>query len=75
MLSFQRFPGSFLSERLGTGNHVTNVREQAERWAKRKADFAGGTPVVNCYEWNTDLVGIGSKNFSEDLDSWIDFVL
>lgn len=58
----------------GKGFYVTTVREQAVRWAKRKADFAGGTPVVNCYEWNTDLVGLSSKNFGEDLDSWIDFV-
>ena len=58
----------------GKGFYVTTVREQAERWAKRKADFAGGTPVVNCYEWNTDLVGLSSKKFGEDLDSWIDFV-
>lgn len=32
----------------GKGFYVTTVREQAERWAKRKADFAGGTPVVDC---------------------------
>lgn len=30
----------------GKGFYVTTVREQAERWAKRKADFESGTPAI-----------------------------
>ncbi len=58
----------------GKGFYVTTVKEQAERWATRKADFEGGMPVLNCYEWNEDVSGIRVQDFGEDLDSWIDFV-
>ena len=35
----------------GKGFYVTTVREQAERWAKRKADLSGdGNGVISVYE-------------------------
>ena len=42
----------------GKGYYVTTVREQAERWARRKADLTGGKAIVNQYvmkEVSTDL--------------------
>ena len=35
----------------GMGFYVTTVKEQAERWARRKADILGGkSAIVNIYQ-------------------------
>jgi len=40
----------------GKGFYVTTVREQAERWAKRKADFSSGNLGQGSgFEGNTGL--------------------
>lgn len=59
----------------GKGFYVTSVREQAERWARRKADLTGaGAPSVNVYRLSEDFSGFSVKTFGEDLGEWIDFV-
>lgn len=59
----------------GKGFYVTTVREQAERWAKRKADLSGnGNGVISVYEMPNDYEGFHALDFGEDTDSWIDFV-
>jgi hypothetical protein len=59
----------------GRGFYVTTVRDQAERWAKRKALYSKGSkPIVNEYEMSVDMDGLIVKDFGDDLDSWIDFV-
>ncbi len=59
----------------GKGFYVTTVREQAERWARRKADILGkGTAIVNFYQMNDRTEGLLIKYFDEDLTEWIDFV-
>ena len=58
----------------GKGFYVTTVREQAERWARRKADLFGGTPVVSRYRMRDDLSQFRVKRFPEDLMEWIEFV-
>ncbi len=58
----------------GKGFYVTTVREQAERWAKRKTDFVGGEPVLNFYEMDEDLCDVIVQDFGENLDSWLEFV-
>ena len=58
----------------GKGFYVTTVLEQAERWARRKADLTGGTAVVNQYRMSDDTSGLLVKTFSDDLTEWIDFV-
>ena len=59
----------------GKGFYVTTVREQAERWAKRKADLSGnGNGVISVYEMPDDHEGFRTLDFAEDMDSWIDFV-
>lgn len=59
----------------GRGFYVTTVREQAERWARRKAViFEKNRAVVNIYQMNDDVDGFHVKSFEEDLIEWIDFV-
>jgi len=58
----------------GKGFYVTTVREQAERWARRKADLFGGTPVVSRYRMRDDLSEFRIKRFPDDLMEWIEFV-
>lgn len=59
----------------GRGFYVTTVKEQAERWARRKADIYGNNrAVVNIYQMNDDTNGLRVKLFEEDLIEWIDFV-
>lgn len=58
----------------GKGFYVTTVREQAERWARRKADLFGGTPVVSRYRMRDDLSQFRVKKFPDDLMEWIEFV-
>lgn len=58
----------------GKGFYVTDVREQAERWARRKADLVGGKAIVSQYQMRDDTSGLRVKTFSDDLSEWIDFV-
>lgn len=66
---------SYRNLEFGKGFYVTTVREQAERWAKRKADLSGdGNGVISVYEMSDGYEGFNVLNFAEDMDSWIDFV-
>ena len=58
----------------GKGFYVTTVREQAERWARRKADLFGGTPAVSRYRMRDDLSQFRVRRFPDDLMEWIEFV-
>ena len=59
----------------GQGFYVTTVKEQAERWAKRKADLSKlSVGVISVYELSDDYSAFKVKNFADDMDSWIDFV-
>jgi hypothetical protein len=58
----------------GKGYYVTSVREQAERWARRKADLTGGKAIVNQYRMSDNISGLRVKTFPDDLTEWIDFV-
>ena len=58
----------------GKGFYVTSVREQAERWARRKADLTGGKAIVNRYIMCDQTFGLKVKTFPDDLTEWIDFV-
>ena len=59
----------------GRGFYVTTVLEQAERWARRKADLFGKeTAVINKYDMLEDYRNLSVKTFDEDLMDWIDFV-
>lgn len=59
----------------GKGFYVTSVREQAERWARRKADIWGtGKAILNIYQMSDIAGNLKIKSFDEDLVEWIDFV-
>ena len=58
----------------GKGFYVTTVREQAERWARRKAELLSEKPVVSQYRMNDALDGLRVKRFPDDLIEWIEFV-
>lgn len=60
----------------GRGFYVTTVKEQAEKWARRKAGFSKDNKraILNIYEMKEDGDGLTFKDFGDDLDTWIDFV-
>jgi hypothetical protein len=58
----------------GKGFYVTSVREQAERWARRKAVLVGGRAMVNRYQMDDGMTGLRVKRFPDDLAEWIEFV-
>ncbi len=59
----------------GQGFYVTTVKEQAMRWARRKAGLQKDkSAVVNCYQMADDFADLKHKRFPEDLFEWIDFV-
>lgn len=58
----------------GKGFYVTTVKEQAIRWAKRKAAINGADfGIVSTYELK-EAEGFRVLDFADDLESWIDFV-
>ena len=58
----------------GKGFYVTSVKEQAKRWAKRKALLNNESKgIVSIYEFKENN-RFKIKDFAEDLDTWIDFV-
>ena len=59
----------------GKGFYVTSVREQAVRWARRKAALLGsGKAIVSIYDMQDNTDGLTVKTFDPDLLEWIDFV-
>lgn len=66
---------SFRPLDFGKGFYVTTVREQAVRWAHRKADILEGSmPVLNVYDMGDFPATLAVKTFPDDLAEWIDFV-
>jgi hypothetical protein len=65
---------SFRPLDFGKGFYVTTVREQAVRWANRKAVVDGSTPILNTYEMSENSDTLLKKSFSDDLEEWINFV-
>lgn len=60
----------------GPGFYLTDMREQAERWACRPAND-GKPHVLNIYDWSFNPVteqGVSYRRFAEYDDSWLDFV-
>lgn len=66
---------SFRSLDFGKGFYVTTVKEQAEKWARRKADiYDKNMGIVSVYEMKEDMQDLAVKIFDENLYDWIDFV-
>lgn len=61
----------------GPGFYLTDLRDQAERWATRPAN-AGKSHVLNVYEWAFDPLSapdVRYRHFPEYDDDWLDFVV
>jgi len=58
----------------GPAFYVTTIREQAERWARRKAVREGGPPVVSEYELDEDWGSFRVQRFPSASKPWLDFV-
>ena len=66
---------SFRALDFGKGFYVTTVKEQAERWARRKADICStDKAIVTVYNMMEDFNELIYKSFEKDLTEWIDFV-
>lgn len=65
----------------GYAFYATDIKEQAERWAKRKAMIesrktgAPVTPVVSVYEWDRDAATLRDKQFAEASIDWLEMVI
>ena len=58
----------------GRGFYVTTYREQAERWARRKAWQRPEAPFLNVYELDEDWTGLKVLQFPKICKKWLDFV-
>jgi len=59
----------------GQGFYLTSVKEQAERWAKRKSLIhQNTTSFINIFEF-TEKEHFKIKDFMDDLNNWLDFVV
>lgn len=65
----------------GFAFYTTDIQEQAERWAVRKARIQSRrikqqvAPVINVYEWDTDSVGLSTKIFEDASLEWLELVM
>ena len=64
----------------GFGFYTTDIKEQAERWAVRKARIQSRknnsqiTPIVNIYEWQ-GIDGLTAKTFDDASMEWLEMVV
>lgn len=60
----------------GKGFYLTTIKEQAVNMAKRVSKIYGGTPIVNTFEFNEDIIeGMCIKKFIEPSAEWAVFVM
>ena len=65
----------------GFGFYTTDIREQAERWARRKARIENRKlgqsvrPIVNVYEWQREDSGLRIMRFEEASLDWLEMVV
>lgn len=61
----------------GQGFYVTDLREQAERWAARIATRKLGKPMLNVYEFDADAAKRGYRylKFNSYDKAWLDFIV
>ena len=58
----------------GPGFYLTSFREQAERWALRKAQFEHESAILNVFELDDSLSDLSILQFFENDADWVDFV-
>ncbi len=61
----------------GQGFYVTDMRQQAERWASRIATRRLANPVLNIYEFDVDMVETEYHylKFASYDKAWLDFIV
>lgn len=67
---------SFRNLDFGKGFYVTTMQQQAEKWAKRKANLDDAAKaIVNVYDLDEDILQqLNCRTFSDNLSEWLDFV-
>ena len=61
----------------GQGFYLTDIRTQAEDWAKKKAEIFGGTPVLQEYEFDESALDSSELNvlvFDVPTEEWATFI-
>lgn len=59
----------------GPGFYVTIYKDQATRWAKRKALRHGGKSILNEFEYDEKIANsFRMMNFNGDDDAWLEYV-
>ncbi|MBP5640286.1 MAG: DUF3990 domain-containing protein [Victivallales bacterium] len=58
----------------GRGFYMTSYREQAERWAKRKAMRCQSKAFLSIYELADDLSAYRVLRFTKIDETWLDFI-
>jgi len=66
----------------GRGFYVTGLKEQAEKWAKRRAAMANllnniesHEPIISVYELDFDKAELSVLSFGGYTEEWLDFVV
>ena len=61
----------------GKGFYLTDIYEQAQRWAVRQKEEKEGTPIVNIYEFDLEPVKSNYKylSFEEYNEEWLNFIV
>lgn len=68
---------SFPYKDFGKGFYLTTIREQAERMARRKTLIMGGSPVVQTYECEDDILDgqiLRVLSFKSTSNDWAEFI-
>jgi Protein of unknown function (DUF3990) len=58
----------------GPGFYLTSFKEQAEKWALRKATRQGGKPTINIYELSDNYESYNICRFETENELWLDFI-
>jgi hypothetical protein len=58
----------------GKGFYVTMYKEQAGKWANRKALRLGGSPIVSVLEYDDKVENLLILDFQKTNEAWLDFV-
>lgn len=60
----------------GFAFYLTPIKEQAERWAKKKAKLNNvSNGVVSVFDWNEDIESLIFKEFKDQDNEWLDLVI
>jgi hypothetical protein len=61
----------------GIGFYTTNIREQAQKWAKRQGQIRNKQAILNIYEFDETRAkkDLNIKNFTEYSIEWLDFIV